>query len=168
MRLLRKPLAAALAFALTLPTFVLGQIKGPSTVSTPYLLPTQSGIETISVITVDNTGLTADDSVSNLTTASPYGLAGLPDGEGAFDNGDGTFTVLVNHEIASGGAVRAHGTTGAFVSKWVINKNTLSVTGGDCRPPVRRSLAGDVALNAARRFHPGSCDTESPARVLRG
>jgi len=131
MRLYRKPLSAALAFALTLPSFALGQTKGPSTGSTPYVLPVLAGIETFSVFTVDNTGALADDSVTNLSTATPYGMAGIPDGEGAFDNNDGTFTLLVNHEISSGGAVRSHGTNGAFVSKWIINKNTLTVTGGD-------------------------------------
>src|SRR5262245_40270588 len=58
-------------------------------------------------------------------------MAGIPDGLGAFDNGDGTFTVLMNHEIPGGaGAVRAHGANGAFVSEWVIDKTTLQVLSG--------------------------------------
>jgi len=37
-------------------------------------------------------------------------------GLGAFDNGDGTFTVLMNHELgATSGVARAHGGKGAFV-----------------------------------------------------
>src|SRR5262245_15652814 len=60
-----------------------------------------------------------------------YPFAGVPDGLGAFDNGDGTFTVLVNHELdASAGAVHAHGSTGAFVSRWVVRKSDLAVLGG--------------------------------------
>src|SRR5262249_39807789 len=78
-----------------------------------------------------NTGLVADDTVPNLSTGLPYSLNGIPDGEGAFDNGNGTFTVLVNHEISSGGVVRDHGANGAYVSKWVIQKNTLAVLGGE-------------------------------------
>ena len=71
---------------------------------------------------------------SLLTTGNEvkgYRMAGIPDGLGAFDNGDRTITVLMNHEIAAGkGAVRAHGGKGAFVSRWVINKDTLDVVSG--------------------------------------
>jgi hypothetical protein len=53
-----------------------------------------------------------------------YRLVGVPDGLGAFDNGDGTFTLLVNHEIAASrvalGIPRAHGAKGAFVSRWIV------------------------------------------------
>ena len=54
-----------------------------------------------------------------------YRMAGIPDGLGAFDNGDGTFTVLINHEIRDTlGVARAHGATGSFVSEWVFDKTT--------------------------------------------
>jgi hypothetical protein len=54
-----------------------------------------------------------------------YRMAGIPDGLGAYDNDDGTFTVLMNHEIPdTSGIARAHGGKGAFVSEWVINKKT--------------------------------------------
>jgi hypothetical protein len=64
-----------------------------------------------------------------------YTMVGIPDGLGAFDNGNGTFTVLMNHEISNSnpalaGAVRAHGANGAFVSEWVIDKTTLQVQSG--------------------------------------
>jgi phosphodiesterase/alkaline phosphatase D-like protein len=93
---------------------------GPSTTTTPYINPTAPGVLTTSILTVGDTAKN-----------STYKMAGIPDGLGAFDNGDGTFTVLMNHEIGSAlGAVRAHGSTGAFVSKWVINKSDLSVVSG--------------------------------------
>ena len=58
-------------------------------------------------------------------------MCGTPDGLGAFDNGDGTFTVLMNHEFGNtAGVVRAHGSKGAFVSKWIINKSNLAVISG--------------------------------------
>jgi hypothetical protein len=62
-----------------------------------------------------------------------YKMAGTPDGLGAFDNNDGTFTLLMNHEFGNtAGTTRAHGSTGAFVSKWVIRKSDLTViSGGD-------------------------------------
>ncbi len=59
-------------------------------------------------------------------------MVGLPDGLGAFDNGDGSITVLMNHELGSNaGAVHAHGARGAFVSKWRILKRDLSVLEGE-------------------------------------
>ena len=55
----------------------------------------------------------------------------LPDGLGVYDNNDGTFTLVMNHELASGsGAIRAHGATGSFISRYVIDKSTMEVLGG--------------------------------------
>lgn len=114
-----------LATGLTLATSASGQIQGPSTGSTPYVLPTLPGYETTSIFTVDNTGANPDDSVGG------YSMVGLPDGLGAFDNNDGTFTLLMNQELGNtAGVTRAHGAKGAFVSKYVINKNTLAVVSG--------------------------------------
>jgi hypothetical protein len=60
-----------------------------------------------------------------------YRMVGVPDGMGAFDNNDGTFTLLVNQELGqTNGIVRAHGSTGAFVSSWVIDKSTWRVLSG--------------------------------------
>src|SRR6185295_15572675 len=108
MAMFRRPLAAAVAISLIVSQFAIAQNQGPSTGSTPYVLPTRAGIETTSVLTVDNTGTTADDTVPNLIGGAAYGLSGLTDGTGAFDNGNGTFTLLVNHEIVTGGGIRAH------------------------------------------------------------
>ena len=91
-----------------------------STAAPPYLVPTASGVETRPIITVGD------------TSANGYRMVGIPDGLGAYDNGDGTFTVLMNHELRpTQGTVRAHGAKGAFVSKWVIDKATLNVLSGD-------------------------------------
>ncbi len=109
--------------------------QGPSTGSTPYAIPVQTGIDTISIATVDNTGATADDTFTRIGTSpvygtAAYGMVGIPDGLGAFDNGDNTFTVVMNQELGNTvGATRDHGSKGSFVSLWVINKNTLAVTG---------------------------------------
>jgi|694.fasta_scaffold00005_98 hypothetical protein len=93
-------------------------ITGPSTTSTPYVIPAASNVTVTSLLTIPN-------------AVGGYSMCGLPDGAGAYDNNDGTFTFLLNHEInnASGG-VRAHGSIGAFVSKWVINKTTKAVISG--------------------------------------
>lgn len=102
----------------------LAQNIGPSTATAPYVLPaagfTQAQIRTTSILTVgDNIG--------------GYRLAGLPDGMGAFNNPTaGNFTLLVNHEIGGTvGAVRAHGQTGAFVSRWDISTNLAVNSGRD-------------------------------------
>jgi len=99
------------------------QITGPSSSQTPYLVSANSHVTVESLIT------TGDQALNG------YTMVGIPDGLGAFDNGNGTFTVLMNHEISNSnpalaGVVRAHGANGAFVSEWVIDKTTLQVLSG--------------------------------------
>ena len=97
---------------------VSAQYQGPSSSKTPYILPVLPVVKTASILTVG-------DSIGG------YRMVGIPDGLGAFDNGDGTFTVLMNHELGSAlGTVRAHGSRGAFVSKWIIDKSTMTVLSG--------------------------------------
>lgn len=92
---------------------------GPSSSDAPYLVGQQPGINLTSV-------LTAGDAVNG------YRMAGTPDGLGAFDNGNGAFTVLENHEFQpTAGRVRAHGATGSFVSRYVIEKGSLPVVSGE-------------------------------------
>jgi len=100
-------------------------LKGPTSSEPPYVVPVAPNALTISL-------LTAGDSVNARPDGTPYRMTGFPDGLGAYDNGDGTFTVLMNHEAPAGvGAVHAHGAPGAFVSKWTIRKNDLSVVHGE-------------------------------------
>lgn len=108
----------ALAAAMTL-AFSAHAATGPNSSKAPYVLPTAAGVTLTSILTV---GDTADNG---------YKMVGLPDGLGAFDNGDGTITVTMNHELGNTvGAVRAHGSIGAFVSKWVVRKSDLKVLSG--------------------------------------
>ena len=109
-----------------------GTFTGPSSSATPYMIPSNPGIEITSLMTVG-------DSVNNKPDGvTPYRMVGIPDGLGAFDNGDGTLTLLMNHEIPVNipggtttasplGGLRAHGNAGAFVSEWIISKSDLSV-----------------------------------------
>jgi VCBS repeat-containing protein len=123
--------ATALSIAALGSTSVLAQTKGPSSSAEPYVLPLVPGVSTTSLLTVG-------DSVNLKSDGTPYRMVGIPDGMGAFDNGDGTFTVLMNHEIGRNrttgvvqGAVRDHGAANAFVSKYTIRKNDLTVLRGE-------------------------------------
>src|SRR5262245_66269289 len=82
--------------AASIATALAPSITGPSSSQSPYLVRTESGVVTVSILTVgDAVNFKADG-------VTPYRMVGIPDGLGAFDNGDGTFTVLMNYEIASG------------------------------------------------------------------
>ncbi|MEI6643945.1 MAG: choice-of-anchor I family protein, partial [Novosphingobium sp.] len=92
---------------------------------TPYLVGTQSNVTFQAIITTGD--------ATSKVGGGTYLFGGIPDGLGMFDNGDGTVTVLTNHEIGNTlGVVRDHGAKGAYVSKLIINKTDLSViSGGD-------------------------------------
>jgi hypothetical protein len=88
---------------------------GPSTTTEPYLLPSIPGVATISILTVG-------DAIGG------HRMVGIPDGLGALRHGHDV-TLLMNHEITAArpGIVRAHGSNGAFVSRWTIDRRTLEV-----------------------------------------
>ncbi len=92
-----------------------GSSIGSSSSQSPYLVPSTDGVDIQSIFTVgDPVGGAVDG----------YRMIGIPDGLGAFKSKDGTFMLLMNHEIPSTapgpGATRAHGANGAFVSQWSI------------------------------------------------
>lgn len=126
-----------------LPAGARAQGIGPSTSTDPYLTPFDGNPYSVTSI------LTAGDTVPKVGGGS-YQMVGVPDGLGAIDNGNGTFTVYMNHELSSGtGGVRAHGASGAFVSTWIIDKTTLQVTGGaDLIQQVATWNAGGGVFNA--------------------
>jgi hypothetical protein len=115
-----------------------------STTAAPYLLASSPGVSITPLIT---TGESA---------ANGYRMVGIPDGLGAFDNGDGTFTVLMNHELRNTvGITRAHGNKGAFISKWIISKTTGQVLSG--QDQIKKVFLYDPAtgsyVNAAPAFN---------------
>jgi hypothetical protein len=94
---------------------------GVSSSQSPYVVGVDPSVSTVSLLTVGD----------ETSDGTGWQMVGIPDGIGAFDNGDGTFTVLMNHELgATQGVARDHGTAGAFVSKLVIDKATLEVQSG--------------------------------------
>ena len=77
----------------TLVPDLVAQVTGPSTLTAPYVLPTAPNVKTTSIFTTGD-------------IIHGYSMVGIPDGLGAFDNGNGTFTVLMNHEIGTAGRPR--------------------------------------------------------------
>lgn len=115
-----------------------GQIAELSTSTPAYLQGTVRGVTFTPLLSVGDSVNKKPDGVT------PYRMVGIPDGIGAYDNEDGTtFTVLMNHELTnSAGVARAHGGKGAFVSKWTIDKNSLTV------------LKGEDLIQAVSTFNP--------------
>jgi hypothetical protein len=109
---------AALSAAVS--PIVFAQVQGPSSSQTPYVLPTHSGVTTTSILTVGD-------------TAGGYKMVGIPDGLGAWKSASqGNFNLVMNHELGgTAGIVRAHGQTGAFVSRWEIQPDLTVISGRD-------------------------------------
>ena len=128
-------LALGLAFNAPAQAVPLATTTGPTSSQSPYLTPKADGWSATSL-------LTTGDSVGG------YVMSGIPDGLGAFDNGNGTISVLMNHEIGSGQGP-SHGAvgSGAFVSKWTINKNTLQVIAGSDLITTLNISSGTTSLN---------------------
>ena len=137
--------------------------SGPGTTVMPYLLPSRAGVDVTALLTVRDRP--ADNG---------YRMVGIPDGLGLIPGGD-RFTVLMNHELgATVGAARKHGSEGAFVSKWTIEKPSLKVVAGEdlVASPTsiyrwdaagQRYIAGTAALTRLC-----SADLPDPAAFLNG
>lgn len=131
-----------LAAAATVTLSAQNLIQGPSSSQTSYLTPTSPGWSATSLLTVG-------DAIGG------YLMIGIPDGLGAFSSGNGTMTVLANHEIGNDfttgvlkGTARAHGIGGGTVSKWVINTSTWQViSGGDFLTSATNQMMWDSATN---------------------
>jgi hypothetical protein len=145
--------ALYILLSLSFAVLAMAQTKVASISQTPYLLPVAPGVRLTSILTVG-------DSVNNKTDGTPYRMVGIPDGLGAFDNNDGTFTLLMNHELSgNSGIKRAHGATGAFVSQWIIDKATLQVKSG-------RDLIQNVKLWNGSSFDNYNSTNPSPLAIL--
>jgi hypothetical protein len=97
------------------------QFQGPSTTAPCYILPASDlpadSVRTVGLLTVGE-------------AAAGYRMVGLPDGMGLWGN-TGAASMMVSHEIGSTlGINRAHGSKGAFVSRWNLDPSTKAVTAG--------------------------------------
>lgn len=149
-----KPIALAISLSLSLGANHTFAEQGPSSSQTPYITSTSKGWEVTSIMTVGD------------QAANGFKMVGIPDGLGAYDNDDDTFTLLMNHELAATlGAVRAHGASGAFVSEFKINKSTLTVISGNDLAINHQLWNGtryQLALGAANSFI-SLCSGDLPA-----
>jgi hypothetical protein len=130
---------------------------GPSTTTDPYVLPVAEGVDVTSLLTVK----TATDAGE---ASNGYDMVGIPDGLGAtFGSTGNDFRLFMNHELtASSGVARDHGATGAFVSKWRIDSDTLEVEeGADLIQSVR------YWSYAADQYFPNAADAGQDARFAR-
>jgi len=94
--------------------------RGPSTTTDPYVLPVADGVHITSLLTVNDAG----------AAGNGYEMVGIPDGIGAYADGNG-LVALMNHELRdTQGIARRHGQRGAFVSRLEIDPGTLAVTHG--------------------------------------
>ncbi|MEA2577425.1 MAG: hypothetical protein QOD78_1013, partial [Chloroflexota bacterium] len=126
-RALATVVAASMAVALAAPASAGSSTStGPSTVTSPYVLPVAVGVHIESLLTV------GDGSASN-----GYKMVGIPDGLGLIRQG-ANLVLYMNQEIGDSGTPtfrplgipRRHGQAGAFVSRWVIDPTTLRVKEG--------------------------------------
>ena len=133
--------------------------QSPTSSATPYVLPVAGGgvLSVVSFMTVgDSVNLRADG-------VTPYRMAGIPDGMGAYDNGDGTMTLFVTHEHVStaNGINHAHQPAGvvggSYVSRWIVKTTPgadfLRVTDGqDLMTSIALSTLGGGSLTNFSRF----------------
>lgn len=95
--------------------------------------------------------LTVGEATNGLTPGSSvYVAPGIFDGLGAYDNGDGTFSVLVNHELGSTSATQMAVTgldpvvAGARISRFVVAKDIDADASNGYQPKV---LSGGLAYD---------------------
>ncbi len=136
--------------------------SGFQTLEPAYLVPSAPSVAITPILSVGDT--VSDNYATNdgaVGVSPDYRMVGIPDGLGAFDNGNGTFTVLMNHELGNTvGIARDHGGNGAFVSRWVIDKSSLQVLEGDdliktlyvWDPGTNAFVVGTGALNVMNRL----------------
>lgn len=135
-------------------------ITGPSTSFEPFLVPA-AGFESIQFHSII-TAAKGEDTIGG------YFLTGAPDGTGSFDNGDGTFTIIVNHEIPyipsfsvpfplslalpsfeNEQPVLRHGGKGAHISRFVVNRP-------DHPTAPLKVLSGEEVIDTVSLWDPGA------------
>jgi hypothetical protein len=100
-------------------------VTGPSSSASPYAVNIPGGpvLRVVSILTVGD-------------TVGGYQLLGIPDGMGAFNAADGTFSMFVNHELTATASGKRHAhqpegfAGGAYISQWQVDPSTFAVSSG--------------------------------------
>jgi Bacterial protein of unknown function (DUF839) len=135
-----------------------GTSKGASTTTDPYVIPINpSAVQIKSLLTVGSTS----SAVGGVTPADPgtttngYAMVGIPDGLGAYDDGNNV-TLMMNHELgATSGVARSTGLAGAFTAKYTINPVTGEMVAGQDLIPNAAALDMSGTTGAFGRFCSG-------------
>ena len=164
----RSPRALVVVAALAVAGNAAAQIlvQGPSSTRTPYQVPFSAETASLGVVrNITSIVSTLDLVPTTGALATPFEIAGILDGLGAYDNGNGTVTVLASHEINTAqGVIRRHGAKGTFVTELILDKNTLQVVSAQdlihtfVLDGVDRNVANNNAI-ALGRF----CSSDLPA-----
>ena len=137
-----------------------GTATGPSTTTSPYVLPVADGVNITSLLTVN------DGAAGN-----GYKMVGIPDGLGMLDQG-ANLVLYMNHELRdTQGIARRHGLTGAFVSRWVIDPATLAIKEGSdfINPGVQYwDYPTGTYVTAGARFADGALQEQTFGRFCSG
>jgi hypothetical protein len=95
--------------------------------------------------------LTVGETINGLEPGSSvYAPPGIPDGMGAYDNGDNTFSLLVNHELGSTAGYQMNiqglnpAVAGARVSRFIVAKDIDNNAGNGYQPKL---LSGGLAYD---------------------
>ena len=144
---------------LDLPTLINSRGSGLAGAYTPTMLKDVAGGATLAITSLITNGEITNGLVAG---SSAYVAPGIFDGMGAYDNGDGTITVLVNHELggSDGYQMNVEGlnanVTGARISRFVIAKD---VDGNAANGYQARVLSGGLAYDAVKSVDPAFAKT---------
>ena len=154
-------LVAVAALMTINPPAVAGIGTGPNTKTAPYLKPVVGGVQITSLLTVGEGA-----------AGNGYRYVGIPDGLGAHRGADDDIVILNNHELRDTvGVPRRHGQKGAFVSRLVLDSETLRVKRGRdlINPGVRFwDYVSKKYVTAGARFADGTVQPVAFSRFCSG
>ena len=139
---------------LDLSTLIHSRGNGLAGAHSPTMLKDVAGGSTLAI-----TSLITNGEVTNGLAAgsSAYVAPGIFDGMGAYDNGDGTITLLVNHELGASDGYQMNvqglnaNVTGARISRFVIAKD---IDGNAANGYQARVLSGGLAYDEVKSVDP--------------
>ncbi len=139
---------------LDLPTLINSRGSGMAGFATTPMLKDVAGGSTLQISSLITNGELTNGLAPG---SSAYVPPGIFDGMGAYDNGDGTFTLLVNHEVGASDGYQMNvvglnaNVSGARISRFVIAKD---IDGNAANGFQARVLSGGLAYDEVRSVDP--------------